>query len=30
VRPVANGERPIPISLHLRRDFLGVTYGFAF
>jgi membrane-associated phospholipid phosphatase len=30
VRPMANGERPIPISLHLRRDFLGVTYGFAF
>jgi len=30
VRPTSNGEGPIPLSLHLRRDFIGVSYGRVF
>ncbi len=30
VRPMANGGGPIPLSVHFRRDFLGVSYGLVF
>lgn len=30
VRPTSNGEGPIPLSLHLRHDFIGVSYGRVF
>jgi len=30
VRPTAKGGGPIPLSVHFRRDFLGVSYGLVF